>query len=134
MRMPPPCEFRIAGLSYIMARMRKVSQCCIRNTSVLRGTPVGCHCERSEAISSALNMALVSRGTLDFTPCNDMRDEKICPGKLKFYTNYHRKKATMKYESGFRCSLVRGFASDRVLQKRARCAWTWRGGPSRARI
>ena len=47
-----------------------------------------------------------------------------------FHRNYHRKKATTKYESPFRCSLVRGFASDRVLQERARCAWTWKGDSS----
>jgi len=28
------------------------------------------------------------------------------------YTNYHTKRATTKHESPFRCSLVRGFASD----------------------
>ena len=41
---------------------------------------------------------------------------------------------TTKHESLFHCSVVRGFASDGVFQERARRAWTWRGGPSRAGI
>gem|GEM_PF-1933644 len=40
---------------------------------------------------------------------------------------------TTKHESLFRGSVVRGFASDRRVRS-ARCAWTWRGGPSRASI
>gem|GEM_PF-2925294 len=76
-------------------------------------------------------MGIASAGSLN--PSTGLRVEsRITEATID--TNYHRKKATTKYESLFRCLLVRGFASDRVLQERARCAWTWRGGPSRAGI
>gem|GEM_PF-1530164 len=37
---------------------------------------------------------------------------------------------TTKHESLFRSLLVRGFASDGIVQERARCARPWRGDSS----